>query len=398
MKLTRREFIKSNAVAAAAASAGMSIPGVALAATPQSEEGVRWDKGVCRYCGTGCGVLVGVKDGRVVATQGDPDAPVNKGLNCVKGYFLSKIMYGKDRLTQPLLRMKDGKVRQERRVRADLLGCRLRHHGREGQGDAEGADPGRERRCHVRLRPMDGVGRLCRRQADEGRFPLQQHRPERAPLHGFRRRRLHAHLRHRRADGLLRRCRACRRVRPVGLEHGRDAPHPLVAHHQPPPDRQPRQDPRPVHLLAPFLRTGRQRADLQAAVGPGDPQLHLQLHHPEQGGQSGVRQEECRLLPGRHRHRLRPAAQPSAGTGGRQQRLPRRRRQAQGRPEQAHADHLRRLRQVRFRVHAGQGARDFRRAEGQAGSAGQGLCRSEGEGHLLLDHGLQPAHARHLGQ
>ena len=109
MKLTRREFIKTNAIAAAATTAGMSIPGVALAATPQSEDGVRWDKGVCRYCGTGCGVLVGVKDGRVVATQGDPDAPVNKGLNCVKGYFLSKIQYGKDRLTKPLLRMKDGK-------------------------------------------------------------------------------------------------------------------------------------------------------------------------------------------------------------------------------------------------------------------------------------------------
>jgi DNA-binding IclR family transcriptional regulator len=71
--------------------------------------GVRWDKGACRFCGTGCGVLVGVKDGRVVATQGDPDAPVNRGLNCIKGYFLSKIMYGKDRLKTPLLRMKDGK-------------------------------------------------------------------------------------------------------------------------------------------------------------------------------------------------------------------------------------------------------------------------------------------------
>jgi nitrate reductase NapA len=54
-------------------------------------------------------VLIGTKDGKIVATQGDPDAPVNKGLNCIKGYFLSKIMYGKDRLTQPLLRMKDGK-------------------------------------------------------------------------------------------------------------------------------------------------------------------------------------------------------------------------------------------------------------------------------------------------
>jgi nitrate reductase (cytochrome) len=108
MQLTRRDFIKSNAIAAAAATAGMAVPGMAMAQA-LGADGIRWDKGVCRYCGTGCGVLVGVKDGRVVATQGDPDAPVNKGLNCVKGYFLSKIMYGKDRLTQPLLRMKDGK-------------------------------------------------------------------------------------------------------------------------------------------------------------------------------------------------------------------------------------------------------------------------------------------------
>jgi nitrate reductase NapA len=108
MKLTRREFIKTNAVAAAATTAGITVPGVAMAQSAAGD-GIRWDKGACRYCGTGCGVLVGVKDGRIVATQGDPDAPVNKGLNCVKGYFLSKIQYGKDRLTQPLLRMKDGK-------------------------------------------------------------------------------------------------------------------------------------------------------------------------------------------------------------------------------------------------------------------------------------------------
>ena len=50
--------------------------------------------------------MVGVKDGRVVATHGDMKAEVNRGLNCVKGYFLSKIMYGADRLTQPLMRMK----------------------------------------------------------------------------------------------------------------------------------------------------------------------------------------------------------------------------------------------------------------------------------------------------
>ena len=110
MSMNRREFIKNNAIAAAAATAGISIPvvtqaqGVASAGT-----NVRWDKAACRFCGTGCSVLVGTKGGRVVATQGDPEAPVNRGLNCIKGYFLSKIMYGEDRLTKPLLRMRGGK-------------------------------------------------------------------------------------------------------------------------------------------------------------------------------------------------------------------------------------------------------------------------------------------------
>jgi len=107
MKLTRRDFIKANAATAAAAAAGVALPGVTSAQA--ADDGIRWDKGACRFCGTGCGVLVGVKDDRVVATQGDPDAPVNKGLNCIKGYFLSKIMYGEDRLTKPLLRGKGGK-------------------------------------------------------------------------------------------------------------------------------------------------------------------------------------------------------------------------------------------------------------------------------------------------
>ncbi|MCW8884869.1 MAG: nitrate reductase catalytic subunit NapA, partial [Motiliproteus sp.] len=109
MKLTRRDFVKSNAIAATAAAAGVATPVQAtnmLARSSDTE--IRWDKAPCRFCGTGCSVLVGTQQGRVVATQGDPDAPVNKGLNCIKGYFLSKIMYGKDRLTQPLLRMTDG--------------------------------------------------------------------------------------------------------------------------------------------------------------------------------------------------------------------------------------------------------------------------------------------------
>ena len=106
MQQSRRDFIKTSAVAATAAAAGMPGPGGAAQAA--ASDGIRWDKAPCRFCGTGCSVLVGTKSGRVVATQGDPDAPVNRGLNCIKGYFLSKILYGEDRLTQPLLRMTDG--------------------------------------------------------------------------------------------------------------------------------------------------------------------------------------------------------------------------------------------------------------------------------------------------
>lgn len=106
MNLSRRDFMKANAATAAAAAIGMTIP---IKNVEAADASIRWEKGVCRFCGTGCGVLVGTQDGRVVASQGDPDAEVNRGLNCIKGYFLPKIMYGKDRLTQPMLRMKDGK-------------------------------------------------------------------------------------------------------------------------------------------------------------------------------------------------------------------------------------------------------------------------------------------------
>ncbi len=113
MQQSRRDFFKSSAIAATAAAAGITLPvgSAAQAAT----DGIRWDKAPCRFCGTGCSVLVGTKAGRVVATQGDPDAPVNRGLNCIKGYFLSKIMYGEDRLTQPLLRKSNGKYDKDGR-------------------------------------------------------------------------------------------------------------------------------------------------------------------------------------------------------------------------------------------------------------------------------------------
>ena len=107
--INRRDLLKAHAASLAAAAAGISLPAAA-----QPVPGgvgaleIKWSKAPCRFCGTGCGVMVGVKDDHVVATHGDMQAEVNRGLNCVKGYFLSKIMYGEDRLTTPLMRKRNG--------------------------------------------------------------------------------------------------------------------------------------------------------------------------------------------------------------------------------------------------------------------------------------------------
>lgn len=110
--IDRRHFLKSTALAAAVAAARQKAFGqyenTMLEPTPTSD-GVTWDKAPCRFCGTGCHVRVGVKDNKVVAIQGDQLAEVNKGLLCVKGYHVGGILYGQDRLREPMLR-KNGKL------------------------------------------------------------------------------------------------------------------------------------------------------------------------------------------------------------------------------------------------------------------------------------------------
>ena len=107
MGISRRDFIKQSAVATAATAIGLSIPKEMNAAKEKAESDWRWDKSVCRFCGTGCGIMVATKNDKIVAVKGDPAAPVNRGLNCIKGYFNAKIMYGEDRLTKPLLRVNE---------------------------------------------------------------------------------------------------------------------------------------------------------------------------------------------------------------------------------------------------------------------------------------------------
>ena len=111
MKLNRRSFIKSAAVSSAVAAAGSIFPGVSFAdwKKVKGAYGVTWQKAPCRFCGTGCGVLVGVVGNKAVAVKGDPNCSVNKGLCCVKGFHSVQALYGKDRITKAKVR-KNGKM------------------------------------------------------------------------------------------------------------------------------------------------------------------------------------------------------------------------------------------------------------------------------------------------
>lgn len=99
--IDRRAFLKASALAAATA----LLDGGEEPFEFPVEDGLTWDKAPCRFCGTGCQVQVGVRDGRVMAIAGDRQAPVNKGLLCVKGYHVGGVLYGTDRLRKPQKRV-----------------------------------------------------------------------------------------------------------------------------------------------------------------------------------------------------------------------------------------------------------------------------------------------------
>jgi len=69
----------------------------------------KWIKTTCGYCSVGCGMLVGVKDGKAVSVRGNPDHPVNLGKLCPKGLSEHHILDAPGRAKHPLLR-KDGKL------------------------------------------------------------------------------------------------------------------------------------------------------------------------------------------------------------------------------------------------------------------------------------------------
>ena len=94
----------------------------------------------CYMCACRCGIRVHLRDGELRYIDGNPEHPLNKGVICAKGASGIMKQYSPARLTQPLLR-KAGSERGARRVRADLVGARLRRCSTERLGRIRATDP-----------------------------------------------------------------------------------------------------------------------------------------------------------------------------------------------------------------------------------------------------------------
>ncbi len=66
---------------------------------------------ICSYCGTGCGVLFEVIDGKITSTLPNKSYPVNQGKLCIKGWNLHEYINSFMRLKAPLVK-EDGRFQK----------------------------------------------------------------------------------------------------------------------------------------------------------------------------------------------------------------------------------------------------------------------------------------------
>lgn len=168
MPFTRRRFLEATAAASALTALGDALsPREAEAAAD-----VRWVPTMCRYCGTGCGVHVGVKEGKVSAVRGTVEEH-NGGLLCMKGLTLPQVVNSRDRLLHPLVRRNGSLVQATWDEALDLVAERfqaiLRQHGPDALGFFGSAQPSTEEvyvanklfKAGLRSNNVEGTPRFC---------------------------------------------------------------------------------------------------------------------------------------------------------------------------------------------------------------------------------------------
>ena len=175
--ISRRDFLKLTGASAGALGLAGLMGCIPEGQTVYLEEGVlpdTWKKGVCRYCGTGCGMELGVKDSNVVAIRGWSDYPVNKGVLCLKGLSLMYVVHSDQRATDPLIRTGDQFAKASWNKALDTVASKLKQtideHGPESVALYLGAQLFTEEffvAIHFGVRPACSFGCSCLSQFDK---------------------------------------------------------------------------------------------------------------------------------------------------------------------------------------------------------------------------------------
>ena len=114
--LSRRQFLSRSGLAAGGATLGGLVslgldPEPVRAATLPLDWKIRDTRAVpsvCPYCAVGCGMLLHVRDGKLVNAEGNPDSPINRGTLCPKGAASFQLTVNPERRTKALHRKPGG--------------------------------------------------------------------------------------------------------------------------------------------------------------------------------------------------------------------------------------------------------------------------------------------------
>lgn len=107
MNVSRRGFIKL--LGAGTACFGLSRLGLDVAPAQAytlglKTAGAKEFVSICPYCSCGCNIIMSVKDGQLISSEGDPDYPVSEGSLCAKGAAFRALHVNEHRIVKPLYR------------------------------------------------------------------------------------------------------------------------------------------------------------------------------------------------------------------------------------------------------------------------------------------------------
>ena len=104
--LNRRDWLKATAGGSVGLALGglIDMPAVEAAVQQLKLANVSEFTTSCNFCSCGCGMVASVRDGKLLAMEGDYDHIVNRGALCVKGISMFATHTSPNRLTTPRYR------------------------------------------------------------------------------------------------------------------------------------------------------------------------------------------------------------------------------------------------------------------------------------------------------